>query len=43
MRKAATAMLSPQNVEKSKPIVHAEAAQLMWDMLKHPEVRVYSI
>jgi hypothetical protein len=42
MRKAATAMLNPQNVENNKPIVRAEAAQLMWDMLEHSEVRVYT-
>ncbi|KAF9456361.1 cytochrome P450 [Collybia nuda] len=37
MRRAAVAMLSAKNIEKFKPVQRAEAAQLMWDMLRNPE------
>ncbi|KIJ12415.1 hypothetical protein PAXINDRAFT_137078 [Paxillus involutus ATCC 200175] len=37
LRRAAVAMLNTNNLEKSKPMLRAEASQLMLDVLRNPE------
>ncbi|EIN06384.1 cytochrome P450 [Punctularia strigosozonata HHB-11173 SS5] len=38
MRKAATRLLNNENMNKFRPLQHAEATQLMWDFAHDPEV-----
>jgi hypothetical protein len=38
MRRAAVAMLTARNIDQFRPVQHAEATQLMWEMVENPEV-----
>ncbi|KAF8835283.1 cytochrome P450 [Paxillus ammoniavirescens] len=42
LRRAAVAMLNTHNLENFKPVLRAEASQLMLDILRNPEVSVSS-
>lgn len=41
LRKAAQAILTPQATNRHLPIQKAESVQLMFDMLKSPQVRYH--
>jgi hypothetical protein len=38
LRKAAVTMLKAENMDKYRDVQHAEAAQLMYDMMNNPSV-----